>query len=81
MGIKNMKKMFNLVPPMTGHELVEKEYLEMRSHLLEVAAAFDRIDRAGGSDDPRLKRLREIAVIAVGEEDDRARRFLGELSV
>ena len=76
-----MKKMFKLTPPMTGDELVEKEYLEMRSHLLEVAAAFDRIDRAGGSDDPRLKRLREIAEIAVGEEDDRARRFLGELSV
>jgi hypothetical protein len=76
-----MKKMFNLVPPMTGNELVEKEYLEMRSHLLEVAAAFDRIDRAGGSNDPRLKRLQEIARIAVGEKTDRARRFLKGLSV
>ncbi len=76
-----MSKSFKLHPPMTGDELVEKEYLQMRSHLLEVAAAFDRIDRVGGSDDPRLKRLRRVAQIAVAEEGDRARRFLGELSV
>ncbi len=76
-----MNEKLKLTPPMAGDELVEKEYLEMRSHLLEVAAAFDRIDRAGGSNDPRLCRLRKIAPIAVDDKGDRARRFLDSLSV
>ena len=70
-----------LTPPKTAGELLDMYYLDMRSHLLEVAAAFDRIDEAGGTHDPRLTRLREVAQIAVGGEGDRARRFLQHLSV
>ena len=69
-------------PPKTGRELLDLYYLDMRMHLLEFAAALDRIERAGGAgDDPRLKRLLEAARIAVGPEPDRARRFLDRLSV
>jgi len=70
-----------LRPPKTGDELLDMQYLDMRSHLLEVAAAFDRIERAGGSRDPRLAQLRRAGRIALGAEGERARRFLEGLSV
>lgn len=69
-----------LEPPKSADELLGMYYLDMRSHLLEVAAAFDRIDRAGGTDDPRLDRLREVGSIALGERPERTRRFLELLS-
>jgi len=71
---------FKLSAPLSGDDLLEKEYLEMRSHLLEVAAAFDRIERAGGSDDERLMKLQQVARIAVDDCPNRAERFLNELS-
>ena len=61
-------------------ELLDLYYHDMRSHLLEVAAAFDRIERAGPSDDPRLQALRDVAAIAVDEKPGRAMRFLEQLS-
>jgi len=69
-----------LTPPKTAAELLDLYWADMRSHLLEVAAAFDRLDRAGGVDDPRLDAFRRVARIAVDEHPDRARRFLEELS-
>jgi hypothetical protein len=69
-----------LAPPKSGRELLDLYYHDMRSHLLEVAAAFDRIDRAGGADDRRLAALRQVARIAVDDEPERARRFLDALS-
>lgn len=70
-----------LTPPKSADELLDMYYLDMRSHLLELAAAFDRIEEAGGTDDPRLARLRKTAGIAVDTQGDRARRFLEQLSV
>lgn len=72
--------MTQLSPPKSADELVDMLYDDMRSHLLEVAAAFDRIDRAGGAD-PRLEQLREAGRVAIGHPGDRARRFLELLSV
>ncbi len=69
-----------LTPPKTADDLLDMYYLDMRSHLLEVAAALDRIDRAGGTDDPRLDRLREVGTVALGEAPDRAPRILELLS-
>ena len=69
-----------LVPPKSAQELLDQYWADMRSHLLEVAAAFDRLDRAGGLADPRLHTLRRVARIAVDEQPERARRFLEELS-
>ena len=69
-------------PPKSGDEILEMYYLDIRSHLLEVAAALDRIERAGGStQNPRLTRLLQAAEIAVGPGPDRAIRlheFLSE---
>lgn len=48
---------------MNAKALLNRYFLDMRSHLLELAAAFDRLDRADGSadveDDFRLRKLRE----------------------
>lgn len=68
------------VPPKTAKELLDLYAADMRSHLVELAAAFDRIDRAGGTADPRLARLRRVAAIAVDGQPDRTRRLLEELS-
>jgi hypothetical protein len=41
--------------PLTAPALLDKEYLEIRAKILELAASFDRLDRAEGSveHDPR----------------------------
>jgi len=70
-----------LSPPKTGSDLLDMYFHDMRSHLLEVAAAFDRVERAGAEGDPRLDQLRQAARIAVGDDPDRAKRFLEFLSV
>jgi hypothetical protein len=59
---------------LTASEVLNREFLEIRCKILDLAAAFDRLTRAEGSvsDDPRLKRLQE-ALRAVQESDsDRA---------
>ena len=67
--------------PKTGTELLEQYYLDMRCHLLEVASALDRIERAGGTADPRLARLLQAAEIALDAKPGRAARVLEFLSV
>ncbi|NLZ63908.1 MAG: hypothetical protein GX902_08875 [Lentisphaerae bacterium] len=66
----------------TAAELLELYYHDVRSHLLETAAAFDRIERAsaGAPPDPRLAKLRLIAGIACDKQPERARRVLEALS-
>jgi hypothetical protein len=70
-----------LAPAKTAEQLLDLYYHDMRSHLLEVAAAFDRIERAGACGDERLARLRQIAAIAVDDQPRRAQRLLEKLSV
>ena len=43
----------------TAHEIMEREFLETRAKLLELAAALDRLDRAAGSvaQDPRSQQI------------------------
>jgi hypothetical protein len=60
--------------PLTAPELLNREFLEIRCKILELAAAFDRLERAEGSvaGDPRVARLLE-ALAAVGSDSpDRA---------
>ncbi|MEX2605898.1 MAG: hypothetical protein WD708_01005 [Kiritimatiellia bacterium] len=71
--------------PKSAPELLDQFYLHMRSALIETAASFDRIQRAGGGDsvwrDPRLEELREAARIIQEDGSDRTRRILELLSV
>lgn len=63
--------------PLTAPEVLQREFLEIRCKILELAAAFDRLDRAEGDvqADPRLARIREALQILTenkGVEADRA---------
>jgi len=62
--------------PLAAADLFNREFLEIRAKILQLAAHFDRIDRASGdaSPDPRLAGIR--AALAVLQEDrpDRAER-------
>ncbi len=43
----------------TATDILNREFLEVRAKILDVAAALDRLDRATGSvrDDPRLDKI------------------------
>jgi len=71
-----------LKPVKSARELVDLYYHDLRSHLLEAAAAFDRIERAGTlpEDDCRLQELRAAAAVVLDSQPDRAQRFLTALS-
>lgn len=63
---------------LTAGQMLDRDFLEIRRRLLDIAAAFDRIERADAPDsvraDPRIATLREAAHMAVDERGDRARR-------
>jgi hypothetical protein len=61
-------------PLLSAPEVLNREFLEIRCKILDLAAAFDRVQRADGSveDDPRLARLREALSIVLEQSDDRA---------
>ena len=75
----------DLPPAKSGGELLEMYFLDMRAHLLETAAAMDRIDRASGGaeamKDERIAKLREACKIGADDKPERAQRFLELLSV
>jgi len=60
--------------PLSAPEILNREFLEMRCKILDLAAAFDRLGRADGTaaDDPRLARLREGLTIVLEEPHERA---------
>ena len=51
--------------PRNAEQVLDAEFLIMRSKMLDLAAAFDRLGRASGTvaDDPRLQRLRQALEI------------------
>jgi hypothetical protein len=59
------------------NEVFDQEFLPIRAKLLEVAAALDRIDRAGGSAAAEQRRTQIQAAIQVllRPEDDRAEQL------
>lgn len=66
--------------PMTSAEVLNREFLEMRAKVLELAASFDRLDRSEGvnsngshgASDPRLQRLRDGLKILLSNSSERA---------
>ena len=60
---------------LNANEILEREFLELRAKVLELAAAFDRLHRADGSvspHDPRITRLHEGLKVLLQDTDDRA---------
>jgi len=62
--------------PRTRSEVLDREFLEIRAGILQVASALDRIDRADGSaeSDARLRQIRGGLELLLCEGDDRAER-------
>jgi len=60
--------------PLDAPEVLNREFLEVRAKILEIAAALDRLDRAAGSveGDARLERIRQGLAMLAAERSDRA---------
>ena len=58
----------------TAVEVFDREFLELRAKVLELAAGLDRLDRAPGSvaSDPRLGRLQQAIQLLLEPRADRA---------
>lgn len=63
--------------PLDAPEVLNREFLEVRARLLQIAASLDRLDRAEGSvdDDPRRAKIVAALAILCGDEADRAERI------
>ena len=70
--------------PKDAHQLLDDYFLEIRCHLLEAAAGFDRIERARGGrealKDPRMLSFFRALHEMEKPGGDRARRFLETFS-
>ena len=66
-----------MTTPMAAAAVLNREFLEIRAKILEVAASLDRLDRGAGSmaDDPRLKRLLEAIDILQDSKPERAEQI------
>lgn len=62
---------------LTATEILDREFLEIRSRLLDLAAAFDRLACANGeiSSDSRFIKLHEALKILDADQPDRAERM------
>ena len=60
---------------MNSEQILDREFLEIRAKILEVAAALDRLDRADGdiSDDPRMKLISDGIKLIAETHTDAAR--------
>jgi hypothetical protein len=65
---------------MTNRELLDLYFLGARSHLLELAALLDRLDRSQGESDFRATVLKAGIRELSGRSPDRAERILNLLS-
>ncbi|MGE0761219.1 MAG: hypothetical protein AB7O38_29675 [Pirellulaceae bacterium] len=63
-----------MMTTMTAKQALDREFLEMRSKVLELAASFDRLEQREGdvASDPRLLRLKEALGVLLAPEEDRA---------
>lgn len=63
--------------PLDAPEVLNREFLEIRARLLQVAAALDRLDRASGdvSNDARLAGIRRSLDVLAGRESGRAEKI------
>jgi len=66
-----------LATPMAAQAVLDREFLELRAKLLELAASFDRLDRGGGisPDDRRLQLIRVGLKVLLDETGDRAEQI------
>jgi hypothetical protein len=64
-----------MVQPMQAEAVLNREFLEIRAKILELAASFDRIDRGGSLlEDPRVDKIRQAIGLLDFEGSDRAEK-------
>ena len=61
---------------MTRQQVLDLYFLDARHKLIEVAAFLDRVERAGGRDDFRLKAFRAALGELTGSKREKVRRVL-----
>ncbi len=63
--------------PLDAPEVLDREFLEIRARLLQVAASLDRMDRAAGNvhSDGRLQKIQQALAILQDWGADRAERI------
>ena len=68
--------MLNTPTPMPAQKVIDREFLEIRAKILELAASFDRINRGDGSidGDPRLDLIFEGLKLISEDQPGRAER-------
>jgi len=72
-----------MTTPLTASEHLEREFVNIRSRLLDAAAMLDRIDRAEGhiASDPRWQQLMQVLELLRTARGDRAERLQQLLSL
>jgi hypothetical protein len=70
--------------PLTLNQIVDEYFAESRNKLIELAAFFDRADRAADGNDPasdfRLEALKRAAAILHGPGPQRVKQIMLQLS-
>jgi hypothetical protein len=63
--------------PLDAKEMLDREFLEIRARLLQVAASLDRVGRSEGAvtADARMEKILEALAILSDSEDRRAERI------
>jgi len=63
-----------MLTPMPAADVLDREFLEIRAKILQVAASFDRIVRGEGdvAGDSRMKLVCEALDVLQGDASDRA---------
>jgi hypothetical protein len=63
--------------PLDAPEVLNREFLDVRARLLQIAASLDRLDRAEGAvqSDPRLQKIRQALTILAAGDADRAEQI------
>ncbi len=61
---------------LTRQQVLDQYFLGARHRLVEIGAFLDRVQRAGGADDFRLKAFRRAMTVLRGRQPDRAKRVL-----
>ncbi|MEX2287577.1 MAG: hypothetical protein WD648_10845 [Planctomycetaceae bacterium] len=66
-----------MLTPMPAADVLNREFLEIRAKILQVAASFDRLDRGEGTveGDSRMRLIRKAIDILQSETPDRAEQI------
>jgi len=61
--------------PMSAHQVLDREFLEIRARILKIAASLDRIDRSASpaADPARMALIREGLELLLKDSPDRAK--------